>query len=73
MLLPFAGFLPAVAMPSTEVVSSKSFELTAHHCSFCRKQVLHTVLEKIGPPEHVAAGLASVLLQCNACAAFSLS
>ncbi len=63
------GVLPATARRTGPV---KSFELMAHHCSFCGEQVLHTVLDKMGAPEHVAAGLASVLLQCNACEAFSL-
>jgi hypothetical protein len=72
MFLPFAGFLPATPIPAAGVQSGKSFELTAHYCSFCRKQVLHTVLEKMGAREHISAGLASVLLQCNACEAFAL-
>jgi hypothetical protein len=40
--------------------------------TFCREQVLHTVLEKMGAAEHIRAGLTSVLLQCNTCQAFSL-
>lgn len=72
MYLPFTGFLPATPTASAKVQPGKSFELMAHYCSFCEEQVLHTVLEKMGAPEHVAAGLASVLLQCNACQAFAL-
>lgn len=72
MYFPFAGFIPALPTAPTRVQPGKSFELMAHYCSFCEEQVLHTVLEKLGAPEPVAAGLASVLLQCNACQAFAL-
>ncbi len=67
-----ARHVTATQSPLPGVRSGKSFELMAHYCSFCREQVLHTVLEKMGTPEHLSAGLASVLLQCNACQAFSL-
>ena len=72
MYLPFTGLLRAVPTTPAKVQPGKSFELMAHYCSFCEEQVLHTVLEKMGAPEHVATGLASVLLQCNACQAFAL-
>jgi hypothetical protein len=72
MYLPFTGLLPAARAIPTKAPSGQSYELMAHYCSFCEEQVLHTVLEKIGATEHVAAGLASVLLQCNACQAFAL-
>jgi hypothetical protein len=67
-----AGFIPAIPLIAAGTESGKSFELTAHHCSFCRRQVLHTVLETVTSQEYVTVSLASVLLQCNACGAFSL-
>ena len=66
------GYVPAPQSSLPSVRSGKSFELMAQYCSFCREQVLHTVMEKMGAPKHVRAGLASVLLQCNACQTFSL-